>query len=195
MNFFFILLILAVATVLYGIKIFNSLVTLKNNYLNAFSQIQVQLKRQYELIPNLVKSVKAYMKHEQETLERITLARSGAMKSLEKANPNDENSIKELSHVNTELSNAMNKLNITLENYPELKANENMLQLQEELTTTQNKIAFARQAYNDAVTEYNSYKQSFPALYIAEKFNHRQDASLLEFEDIKEIEKHLDIDF
>lgn len=179
-----VLLILA-ALIIYAIVIFNRLVSLKNRFQNAFAQIEVQLKRRYDLIPNLVETAKAYIKHERETLEAVIAARNSAVSGLAAAaaRPGDPGAISQLSGAEGALTSALGRLNVVVEAYPELKANTTMMQLSEELTSTENKVAFARQAFNDAVTEYNSYKQSFPPLIFANLFGHSQDAKLLEFED------------
>jgi len=174
----------------YIIRIFNTLVALKNRFQNAFSQIEVQLKRRYELIPNLVETAKAYMQHERETLEAVISARNEAAAGLKaaSADPSSASALKKLASGEGMLQGAMGRLNIAVEAYPELKANENMMQLSEELTSTENRVAFSRQAFNDAVTEYNSYRQSFPQNFLATSFGHKKDASLLEFEDSAEIQ-------
>ena len=175
--------------VIYIISIYNTLVTLKNRYLNAFSQIEVQLKRRYDLIPNLVETAKAYMAHERETLEAVTNARNdaaAALKAMDSGNVGGAE-IAKLASAENALQGALGKLNVTMEAYPELKASENMQQLAEELTTTENRIAFARQGYNDTVMGYNSYRQSFPPVFFAARFGHPDDASLLEFEDKAQI--------
>lgn len=167
------------------IQIFNKLVAFKNRYQNAFAQIEVQLKRRYDLIPNLVETAKGYLKHERETLEAVISARNSAIAGLKLAanNPGDASAMSELAGAETALQGAMSRLNVVMEAYPELKANENMMQVSEELTTTENRVAFARQAFNDAVTEYNTYKQSFPPVVFAGMFGHQQDAKLMEFAD------------
>lgn len=176
--------------VIYIISIYNSLVTLKNRYLNAFSQIEVQLKRRYDLIPNLVETAKAYMAHERETLEAVTAARNDAAAVLKgMGSGNIEGAqIAKLASAEGVLQGALGKLNVTMEAYPDLKASENMQQLSEELTTTENRIAFARQGYNDAVMTYNTYRQSFPPVFFATRFGHPTDASLLEFDDTAQIQ-------
>ena len=176
--------------VIYVISIYNSLVTLKNRYLNAFSQIEVQLKRRYDLIPNLVETAKAYMAHERETLEAVTAARNDAaavLKGMGNGNV-DGAEIAKLASAEGVLQGALGKLNVTMEAYPDLKASENMQQLSEELTTTENRIAFARQGYNDAVMGFNTYRQSFPPVFFAARFGHPTDASLLEFDDTVQIQ-------
>ena len=181
-----------VAVLLFSIiSIYNKLVALKNRYQNAFSQIEVQLKRRYDLIPNLVETAKAYIAHERETLEAVIAARNQAMAGLKAAaaNPSSAAAIGELNGAEGILSGALGRLNVVMEAYPELKANENMMQLSEELTSTENRVAFSRQAFNDAVTSYNTYRQSFPPVVLSPIFGHGQDATLLEFEDREEIQK------
>lgn len=183
-------LIIVGVIILYVVSIFNTLVALRNRFKNAFSQIEVQLKRRYDLIPNLVETAKGYLKHERETLDAVIQARNGASSSLSTAqkNPGDASSMKSLAQAEGNLAGAMGKLNIVVEAYPELKGNENMMQLTEELTSTENKVSFARQAFNDQVMEYNTYKQSFPQNVFAGMFGHIKDASLLEFEDSAQIQ-------
>jgi len=161
--------------------IYNSLVTARNRYKNAYSQIDVQLKRRYDLIPNLVETVKGYMKHERETLEAVISARNMAVGANQRAatNPGDPKAMKELAQAETMLSGTLGRLFALSENYPDLKANQNMMSLQEELTSTENKVAFARQAFNDAVTTYNTLREKFPNNIIAGMFNF-QPADLLE---------------
>ncbi len=164
--------------------IYNKLVALKNRYQNAFAQIEVQLKRRYDLIPNLVETVKGYMAHERETLEAVIQARNQAVSGLQRAasDPGDPNAIKNLASAEGVLGGALGRLMALSEAYPDLKASENMKQLTEELTSTENKVSFSRQAFNDAVTAYNISRQSFPPAIFAGMFGHTQDASLLEFD-------------
>ncbi|UCE61190.1 MAG: LemA family protein [Phycisphaerales bacterium] len=166
------------------VSIFNKLVRFKNRYKNAFAQIEVQLKRRYDLIPNLVETAKGYMKHERETLDAVISARNQASSGLERAaaDPGNADAISALVGAEGVLTGAMGRLFAVMEAYPDLKANQNMMQVSEELTSTENKIAFSRQAFNDAVTKYNTYKQTFPSLIFAGMFGHGTDATLLEFE-------------
>jgi len=168
--------IIVVGIVLVGIfiiSVYNSLVTLRNRYKNAYSQIDVQLKRRYDLIPNLVETAKGYLSHERNTLEAVIAARNAAASAGVKAasNPGDVTAMKELGSAEVGLTGALSKLFAVVEAYPDLKANQNMMQLSEELTSTENKIAFARQAYNDSVLVYNNAREVFPNNVIAGTFN------------------------
>lgn len=172
------------ALVVYAISIYNRLVAGRNRYKNAFAQIDVQLTRRYDLIPNLVETAKGYMAHERETLESVIRARNAAVSGLKDAaaDPTDPEAMKRLAAAEQGLSGALGRLFALAEAYPDLKANENMMQLSEELTTTENKVAFSRQAFNDSVMEYNTMRESFPANLFAGWFSF-QPAELLEIED------------
>jgi LemA protein len=158
--------------VLWGVGIYNSLVGLRNRFKNAFAQIDVQLKRRYDLIPNLVETAKGYLKHEHSTLEDVIKARNIALAASQSAaaNPADGNAMKGLVSAETGLAGALSRLMVVSEQYPDLKANQNMMQLTEELTSTENKIAFARQAYNDSVMTYNTAREVFPNVIFAGMF-------------------------
>lgn len=163
--------------------LYNSLVRLRNMYKNAFSQIDVQLKRRYDLIPNLVETAKAYMGHERETLEAVIAARNSASDArvAAAANPGNAAALSQLGHAEAGLSGVMGRLFAVSEAYPDLKANQNMMQLTEELTTTENKIAFARQAYNDSVLAFNNKREVFPNNIVAGVFSFKE-AALFEVE-------------
>lgn len=155
------------------IGIYNKLVTLRNRYKNAYAQIDVQLKCRYDLIPNLVETAKGYIKHERETLEAVTAARNIAYAASKAAaaNPGDASAMKNLTAAESGLGGTLSRLMMVSESYPDLKANQNMMQLTEELTSTENKISFARQAYNDSVMTYNTDREVFPSNLIAGMFN------------------------
>lgn len=189
--------VVLIALVVLIIGIYNKLVTLKNRYQNAFAQIEVQLKRRYDLIPNLVETAKGYMSHERETLEAVVQARNQAVSGLQQAaqNPGDPNAMQQLAGAEGMLGGALSRLMAVVESYPDLKANENMMSLQEEITTTENKVAFSRQAFNDSVTTYNTYRQSFPPVVFASFFGHGSDAALLEFADSEQIQEAPQVSF
>ncbi|MBI4824817.1 MAG: LemA family protein [Nitrospirae bacterium] len=176
-----------VLLVIYCIGLYNNLIKLRNIFKNAFAQIDVQLKRRYDLIPNLVETAKGYLKHERETLEAVIAARNQAASASQKASadPADPNAIAGLMGAENMLTSTLNKLFALVESYPDLKANQNMMQLSEELTSTENKISFARQAFNDAVMRFNTAIEVFPAVMIASAFNFMP-ATLLEIEKTEE---------
>jgi len=178
-----ILLAVIVAFAFYAISIYNGLVTSRNAYKNAFAQIDVQLTRRYDLIPNLVETAKGYMKHERETLEAVIQARNSAVSGLSaaKANPGDPQAMQQLSGAENALTQTLGRLFALSEAYPDLKANQNMMQLSEELTSTENKVAFARQAYNDSVMAYNNAREVFPSSIVANMFSFQM-AQLLEID-------------
>jgi LemA protein len=164
---------LLVAAVVFIVSIYNGLVAARNAYKNAFAQIDVQLTRRYDLIPNLVETAKAYIKHERETLEAVIAARNTAVGGLKAAaaNPGDPAAMKQLAGADAALAGTLGRLFAVAEAYPDLKANQNMMQLSEELTSTENKVAFSRQAYNDAVMTYNNKREMFPGSIVAGMFN------------------------
>jgi LemA protein len=175
-----VLLGVGVLLALWLMGIYNGLVVARNRFENAFAQIDVQLKRRYELIPNLVEAVKGYMGHERETLDAVIRARNSAMAAEQKvaADPSDAAAMSELNQAEVQLGGILGRLFALSEAYPDLKANQNMLALQEELTSTENKIAFARQAFNDAATTYNIRREVFPAVKVAGMFGFKEAALL-----------------
>jgi LemA protein len=184
------------AAVAWLISIYNGLVTLRNRFKNAFAQIDVQLKRRYDLIPNLVETAKGYIKHERETLEAVIAARNGAQSANQRAaaDPADAAAMQQLSSAEAGLSGALGRLFALSESYPDLKANQTMMQLSEELTSTENKISFARQAYNDAVMSYNTAIESFPDNFVA-GFGGFRDATLLVSTESPEERKPVKVSF
>jgi LemA protein len=178
-----IILIVVVLVVFFFISIYNRLVSGRNAYKNAFAQIDVQLTRRYDLIPNLVETAKGYMKHERETLEAVIAARNAAISGLKSAaaNPGNPAAVQQLAGAENALTGALGRMFAVAEAYPDLKANQNMMQLSEELTSTENKVAFARQGYNDSVMSYNNTREVFPNSFVAGMFAF-QPAQLLEIE-------------
>ncbi len=178
-----IVLIVIVLAVLFVVGLYNGLVTARNGYKNAFAQIDVQLTRRHDLIPNLVETAKGYLAHERQTLEAVVTARNAAVAGLKaaSANPGDAAAIQQLAGAEGALSGALGRLFALAEAYPDLKANRNMMQLSEELTSTENKVSFARQAFNDAVMGYNNKREMFPGSVIAGMFSF-QPAQLLDIE-------------
>ena len=176
-------LAVVIAVIVFAITIYNRLVSLRNRFKNAFSQIDVQLQRRYDLIPNLVETAKTFMEHEKETLTAVIEARNQALAASKHAakHPDDSGAIRALSGAEGLLGGALGNFFALSESYPELQANENMAQLMEELSSTENRIAFSRQAYNDAVMEYNTYREQFPNSIIANRSSFKQ-AELLELE-------------
>ena len=182
---FYLLLGLIALLIVWGVMIYNKLIALKNRASNGFAQIEVQLKRRYDLIPNLVETAKVTMAHERETLEAVIAARNSAEAGLRQAaaNPGDGDALAALSSAEGALTQALGSFRVTMEAYPDLKANQNMMQLTETLESTENKVAFARQAFNDQIMAYNTYRSSFPPVLIANRSGHTKDLALLEFED------------
>jgi LemA protein len=178
-----IVLVVVILVAFFFISIYNRLVSGRNAYKNAFAQIDVQLTRRHDLIPNLVETAKGYMKHERETLEAVIAARNAAVTGLKTAaaNPGDPNAVQQLAGAENALSGALGRLFALAEAYPDLKANQNMMQLSEELTSTENKVAFARQAFNDAVMGYNNAREVFPNSIVANSFGFAP-AELLQIE-------------
>ena len=189
MNFLIALGVTALLLIVYIIAIYNRLVKLRNRFKNAFAQIDVQLKRRYDLIPNLVETAKAYLKHERETLEAVIEARNQALGAIKKVtrNPSDAGAMKALMGAEDMLAGALGSLNVVMEQYPDLKADQNMQQLSEELVSTENKVSFARQAYNDDVMTYNTQRESFPDIMFAAIFGFKE-AVLFEIANPKEAE-------
>jgi LemA protein len=181
---FGVLFVIVLVLGLWVTGIYNSLVALRNRFKNAFAQIDVQLKRRYDLIPNLVETAKGYLKHERETLEAVIKARNIALAASQSAaaNPADANALRGLVTAETGLTGALSRLMVVSEQYPDLKANQNMMQLTEEMTSTENKIAFARQAFNDSVMTYNTTRETFPNVIFAGMFGF-QTAELFKIED------------
>lgn len=179
-----IVLVLLAIIVFYFVGIYNGLITLRNGYKNAFAQIDVQLTRRHDLIPNLVETAKGYLKHERETLEAVVKARTAAVSGLSdaKANPGDPEAMKKLAGTENQLTQALGRLFALSESYPDLKASQNMMQLSEELTSTENRVAFSRQAFNDAVLAYNNKREVFPNSFVSNLFQF-QPAQMLEIED------------
>jgi len=177
-------LILTVAVAALVVLIYNRLITLRNRFLNGFSQIEVQLQRRYELIPNLVETASAYMKHEAETLTSVTQARNSAQQRCAEAAkaPDDAGAISALAVAEGTLDSALGRLNMVMENYPDLKADAQMIALHEELASTENRVSFARQSYSDSVMEYNIAREQFPALLVAKAFSFRE-ADLFEVDE------------
>ncbi len=183
MTFALIFLVVVVVLIAWVASMYNKLVSLRNRFKNAFAQIDVQLKRRYDLIPNLVETAKGYMKHERETLEAVVNARNQASAASERAaeSPGDPDSMQGLMGAESALTGALGRMFALMESYPDLKANQNMAQLMEELTTTENKIAFSRQSYNDSVMVYNTQCSVFPSVVIANSMGFNQ-AELFEIE-------------
>ena len=181
MGMLLILLVIVAVVAFWAMGIYNGLVTARNAYRNAFAQIDVQLQRRFDLIPNLVETAKGYIKHERETLEAVIAARGAAMSGLAaaKASPGDPSAMAELANSQGVLNGALGRLMAVAEAYPDLKANQNMMQLSEELTSTENKVAFARQAFNDSAMAYNNRREVFPSSVVAGMFQFAP-AALLE---------------
>ena len=193
---FWIVVGIVVAGFVWLISIFNGLVAARNRFKNAFAQIDVQLKRRYDLIPNLVETAKGYIKHERETLEAVIAARAGAQSANQRAaaDPADAGAMKQMIAAEAGLSGALGRLFALSESYPDLKANQTMMQLSEELTSTENKISFARQAYNDAVMSYNTAIESFPGNFVP-GFGGFREATLLEATESPEEKKPVKVSF
>jgi LemA protein len=184
-----VLLVLIVLGIVFLVAIYNRLITLRNRFKNAFAQIDVQLKRRYDLIPNLVETAKGYLKHERETLEAVITARNQAAAAANTAglNPGDPAAMQQLAGAEAALTGVLGRLFALAEAYPDLKANQTMQQLMEELTSTENKVAFARQSYNDAVMAYNTGREKFPNVLVASTMGFKE-AQLFEIESPEERE-------
>ncbi|MCY7355107.1 MAG: LemA family protein [Lysobacter sp.] len=182
-----ILLAIVIVFALWAVGIYNGLITARNAFKNAFAQIDVQLQRRFDLIPNLIETAKGYLQHERGTLEAVTAARTAAQAGLSaaKASPGDPAAMAELAQTQGVLNGALSRLMVVVEAYPDLKANQNMMQLTEELTSTENKVAFARQAFNDSVMGYNNRREVFPSSVVAGMFNFAP-AALLEIPEEKQ---------
>lgn len=184
---------LAIITLLlaWAVVIYNQLVALSNRHQNSFAQIEVQLKRRYDLIPNLVETTRGYLLHERETLEAVVNARNAAASALDALGSGtiSAEGIQALSGAESSLGAALGKFSVVMEAYPDLKASANIQQLNEELASTENRVAFARQGFNDAVMAFNTYRQSFPNVLVANQFGHAEDAQLLEFDDSPQIQE------
>jgi len=193
---FWIVVGIVVAAVVWLISIYNGLVARRNRFKNAFAQIDVQLKRRYDLIPNLVETAREYIKHERQTLEAVIAARASAQSANQRAaaNPADAEAMKQMGAAEAGLSGALGRLFAVSEAYPDLKANQTMMQLSEELTSTENKISFARQAYNDAVMSYNTAIESFPGNFVA-GFGGFKEATMLEATGSPEERKPVKVSF
>lgn len=178
-------LLIVLAAGVAAVLIYNRLISLRNRSLNGFSQIEVQLQRRYELIPNLVVIASAYMEHEEQTLTAVTLARNNASEKCDAAskNPQDPSLVTALASADSALTNAMGRMNVVIENYPEIKADAQMRDLHEELSSTENRVAYARQAYSDAVMEYNTAREQFPAVVVASACSFKE-AELFEAQDL-----------
>ncbi len=179
-----IVLLVVLAVGVAAVLIYNRLISLRNRSHNGFSQIEVQLQRRYELIPNLVAIASAYMEHEEQTLTAVTLARNNASDKCDAAsqNPRDPTLVSALASADSALTNAMGRMNMVIENYPEIKADAQMRELHEELSSTENRVAYARQAYSDAVMEYNTAREQFPAVVVANACSFKE-AELFEAQD------------
>lgn len=187
-----------VLTAIYSVKVYNKLISYKTQYENGYAQIDVQLKRRLDLIPNLVDVAKKYMEHEKEVLVRVTEARAGLMDASDRArlNPGSSGAMTALAVSEATMNEAMGGFNMKMEAYPDLKANTNMMQLSEELVSTENKISYARQGYNDLIQKFNEYRKSFPNIFIAGFTGFSEDASQLTFSESNEaLNKPVDVKF